>query len=145
MNSIECVLTSNQDLLAIVLRDSFDHPGLSFLTGPSADLQFGYINHPTNHSIDAHFHNQIPRLVERSQEVLIVRKGLLRVDFYEGVSTYLMSKVLKANEAVLLIKGGHGFKVLEDVQCFYVKQGPHAGASDKSRFPGVSDADVRIT
>jgi mannose-6-phosphate isomerase-like protein (cupin superfamily) len=42
--------------------------------------------------------------------------------------------VLEAGDVILLIKGGHGFKVLEDLEMFEVKQGPYAGDEDKIKF-----------
>ena len=43
-----------------------------------------------------------------------------------------------------MISGGHGFKVLEDLEMFEIKQGPYAGDMDKTRFEGVTEANVRI-
>lgn len=72
-----------------------------------------------------------------TQEVLFVKKGILRVDFYDEYEDYLESKDLHAGDIILLISGGHGFQILEEVEMIEVKQGPYAGENDKKRFIGV--------
>ena len=42
--------------------------------------------------------------------------------------------LLNKGDIILLIKGGHGFSVIEDVKMIEVKQGPYAGDKDKIRF-----------
>ncbi|MDE6906611.1 MAG: hypothetical protein K2P21_00370, partial [Lachnospiraceae bacterium] len=67
---------------------------------------------------------------------------ILRVDFYEEYEDYLYSRYLHAGDIILLVSGGHGFQVLEEVEMIEVKQGPYAGEQDKKRFPGVDEGDV---
>ena len=54
------------------------------------------------------------------------------------------SRILDAGDIVLLATGGHGFKVLEEIEMIEVKQGPYAGDADKTRFAPVSERDVRL-
>jgi len=58
----------------------------------------------------------------------------LQVDFYSDDQKYLDSRTLNSGDVILLIKGGHGFKVLDDLEMFEVKQGPYAGDEDKIKF-----------
>ena len=51
--------------------------------------------------------------------------------------------MLEAGDVILLISGGHGFVVLEDVQMIEVKQGPYSGDEDKTRFLGIEDNEVK--
>lgn len=44
-------------------------------------------------------------------------------------------------DAILLIQGGHGFEVLEEVERIEVKQGPYVGEEDKTRFEGLRNGD----
>jgi len=39
----------------------------------------------------------------------------------------LESHVLSQHDVILLIKGGHGFEVLEEIEMFEIKQGPYVG------------------
>lgn len=77
-----------------------------------------------------------------TQEVLFIRRGKLRVDFYTTEHEYLESRVLQAGDVILLIQGGHGFEVLEEVEMIEVKQGPYAGEADKTRFAGIDATQV---
>lgn len=126
------------DLLAIIIKASYAKPGISFFTGPELSQQLAYMQHDQGKVIEPHCHNPVAREVHFTQEVLVIRKGKLRVDFYDDAQTYLHSRVLEAGDVILLIKGGHGFEVLEDLEMFEVKQGPYAGEADKTRFKGIS-------
>ena len=84
--------------------------------------------------IQPHMHNLAPREVFFTQEALFIRRGKLRVDFYSVQREYCKSRVLGSGDVILLIAGGHGFEVLEDLNMVEVKQGPYAGDADKTRF-----------
>jgi mannose-6-phosphate isomerase-like protein (cupin superfamily) len=77
-----------------------------------------------------------------TQEVLVIKKGKLRVDFYDEYEEYLESRILGAGDVILLVSGGHGFKVLEELEMIEIKQGPYAGDADKVRFQGIEDDEV---
>jgi mannose-6-phosphate isomerase-like protein (cupin superfamily) len=79
-------------------------------------------------------HKKVQREVHFTQETLFIRKGKLKVDFYSVDQEYLESRILESGDVILLIKGGHGFEVLEDLEMFEVKQGPYAGDADKIKF-----------
>jgi hypothetical protein len=85
-------------------------------------------------------HNPVSRNVHYTQEVLFIKRGKLRVDFYDDSQKYLESRILEEGDVILLATGGHGFEVLEEIEMIEVKQGPYAGDQDKTRFTGV-DAD----
>jgi mannose-6-phosphate isomerase-like protein (cupin superfamily) len=90
-----------------------------------------------------HVHNPVSRDVQYTQEVLIIRKGKLRVDFYDNEQNYLESHILNGGDVILLASGGHGFEVLEELEMIEVKQGPYLGEQDKTRFKGIVANDVR--
>ena len=94
------------------------------------------MSHPKGKLIQPHVHNSVPREVHYTQEVLFIRKGKLRVDFYSEEQEYLESRILGTGDVILLIEGGHGFEVLEALEMFEVKQGPYMGEMDKTRFDG---------
>jgi len=124
---IEC----DGDLLALIVRSTFREPGVHFFTPGHLSQQLGYMRHPAGHVIGAHVHNPVPRDVVHTSEVLLLRRGRLRVDFYTTAGTYLESRVLEAGDVILLASGGHGFEVLDEVEMIEVKQGPYAGDADK--------------
>jgi hypothetical protein len=131
-------------ILAIILPNSFQAPGVNFCTPESFSQQVAFIRHLKGTIIEAHVHNPVYREVLRTQEVLCLKKGRLRVDFYDADRTYLESRILHAGDTIILVSGGHGFEVLEDVEMIEVKQGPYLSDEDKTRFPGVGRAEVRL-
>jgi mannose-6-phosphate isomerase-like protein (cupin superfamily) len=128
---------------AVIIRAGFDKPGIHFFTPGDFSQQLGYMHHPTGHVIEPHVHNPVPRAVRYTNEVLFVRRGRLRVDFYSPEASYLESRELGAGDVILLAAGGHGFEVLEEVEMIEVKQGPYVGEADKTRFAGITAALVR--
>ena len=134
----------NGDLLAIIIKDSFSKQGISFFTPEDLSQQLAYMKHPSGTMIKPHVHNPVRREVHYTQEVLIIKRGILRVDFYDDKKTYFESHILEKGDVILLIKGGHGFEVIEEVEMVEVKQGPYAGDNDKTRFDPVSIDNVRL-
>ena len=123
-----------EDILAIIVKKEFHCPGLHFFTPNDYSQQLGFMSHPVAKQIQPHIHKRLQREVHYTQETLFIRKGKLQVDFYSEDQEYLENRILEAGDVILLIKGGHGFKVLEDLEMFEVKQGPYAGDEDKVKF-----------
>lgn len=124
-------------LLAMIIRNDYMCEGVDFITPSEYSQQVAYMHHPKGKLIDAHVHNLVHRNVVMTQEVLLIKKGVLRVDFYDEYEDYLESRDLHAGDIILLVSGGHGFQALEEVEMVEVKQGPYAGESDKKRFDGI--------
>ena len=129
---------------AIIIRSGFDKPGIHFFTPGDFSQQLGYMRHPTGHVIEPHIHNPVHRAVHFTREVLFLRRGRLRVDFYRDDGNYLESRELGAGDVILLAAGGHGFQALEEIEMIEVKQGPYVGDADKTRIKGVAASEVRI-
>jgi mannose-6-phosphate isomerase-like protein (cupin superfamily) len=102
------------------------------------------MRHPAGRTIAPHVHNPVSREVHYTQEVLFIKRGRLRVDFYDSSRRYLRSRVLEAGDVILLATGGHGFEALEEIEMIEVKQGPYAGESDKTRFEPVAADKLRF-
>jgi hypothetical protein len=135
-------IVHNRELLAIVVSNNFDKEGIHFFTPDDLSQQLASMKHSIGKIIDPHVHNPVKREVHYTQEVLFIRKGKLRVDFYDESQNYFESRILESGDVILLIKGGHGFKVLEDIEMFEVKQGPYAGNKDKTRFFGIEESKI---
>jgi mannose-6-phosphate isomerase-like protein (cupin superfamily) len=129
---------------AIILRSTYREPGIHFFTPEDYSQQLGHMRHPKGHFIEAHVHNPVARAVQYTEEVLFLRRGRLRVDFYSDEGRYLESRELGPGDVILLIRGGHGFEVLEEVEMVEVKQGPYVGETDKTRIKSITRAGVRV-
>lgn len=137
-------LKLGDQLLAVIVSGRFSEPGIHFFTPNDLSQQLAYMRHPTGKVIDPHVHNPVSRNVHYTQEVLFIKKGKLRVDFYDNDKKYLESRVLESGDVILLATGGHGFEVLEEIEMIEVKQGPYAGDQDKTRFTGVSSERIHV-
>lgn len=136
------MVKKKEKLIAMIVRRDHECEGVDFITPNEYSQQVAYMHHPTGKIIGAHIHNIIHRNVVLTQEVLVIRKGKLRVDFYDDYEDYLESKILEAGDVILLISGGHGFAVLEEVEMVEVKQGPYAGDVDKKKFAGIEETQI---
>ena len=134
----------DEKLLAIILRTSFQKEGIDFFTPSDFSQQLGYMNRSKGYKIQPHIHNKVERTIDYTQEVLFIKNGLVRVDFYKTDKTYYKSKILNTGDVILLSFGGHGFEMLEDSEIIEVKQGPFAGNIDKSRFEFISQNKLII-
>jgi mannose-6-phosphate isomerase-like protein (cupin superfamily) len=130
--------------LALIIRHNFHKEGIEFFTPNNYSQQIGYMNRPVGYVIAPHVHNAVPRQVEFTKEVLFIKSGRVRVDFYDEEQNYLESRILNQGDVILLAFGGHGFEMLESSEIIEVKQGPYAGDDDKIRFVGIVSGKARI-
>lgn len=124
-------------LLAIILRatDTFhENEGIEFYTHSAFSQQLGLMRRKKNHVITPHLHKPVPRTIDFTKEVLFIRYGLVKVDFYSERKEMIATKQVGSGDCILLARGGHGFTMLEDSEIIEVKQGPYAGDEDKERF-----------
>lgn len=131
-------------ILAIIIKSNYQNDGIAFFTSDTDSQQLGYMTRKKGYEIIPHRHNLIPREVHLTQEVLFIKKGKLRVDFYDNQQNYLESRILLSGDVILLSDGGHGFKMLEDSQIIEVKQGPYSGEKDKVRFNPIDENKIKI-
>lgn len=133
-----------EKILAVLLRANCHADGIEFFTPHDFSQQLGYMNRPQGYVIPPHAHNPVPREVQFTKEVLFIKSGRARVDFYDDDQNYLESRILEQGDVILLAFGGHGFEMLEPTEMIEVKQGPYAGEADKTHFEPVSADQVRL-
>lgn len=124
----------DQTLYALIVRASYRANGINFFTPNELSQQLAYMHHPVGKTIEPHVHIPAAREVLLTQETLFIKRGKLRVDFFDDGQNYLESRILESGDVILLVQGGHGFEVLEELEMFEVKQGPYKGEDDKIRF-----------
>ena len=130
--------------LSIIIRTSYNKEGIEFFTPDDFSQQLAYMKRPKGYCIEPHTHNLVPRKVNYTQEVLFIKSGKVRIDFYTDDQCYLKSHILNAGDVVLLAHGGHGIKMLEESEIIEVKQGPYTGDQDKSRFENVAEHEIVV-
>lgn len=131
----------SEGLLAIIVRASHANPGVTFLTDPALPQQLATIDRPSGWEVPPHIHHDWPRQVTRTQEVLVVRRGIITVTFYTSDHLPVCERTLGPCDLVSLIAGGHGVKFITDASLAEVKTGPYAGSREKDKVefvPAVS-------
>ena len=137
-------ITHKNLLLSVIIRAEYHKEGISFFTPDNFSQQLGYMNRPQGYVIPPHVHNLVPREVSLTQEVLYIKSGKVRVDFYDDDKNYLQSSILQKGDVILLAHGGHGFEMLEQSEMIEIKQGPYCGEEDKVRFEHIAPHHVTI-
>jgi len=128
----------NDTLIAVILRKNFSRPETTFFSPADFSQQLGYIKYKNNAIIKAHFHKEVHRKITLTQEVLFIKKGKLKVNFYTSEKKFITSRELRKGDIIFLCSGGHGFKMIEDTEMIEVKQGPYSGKeADKEIFDGI--------
>ena len=132
-------------LFAIIIRSkNTNKKGVNFISPKSFTHQVGFINHPRGYIIEPHTHKNFLRKINKTSEVLFVKSGVLRIDFYTEKRKYLLSKLLKKGDLVILNEGSHGFKVIKKCKLIEVKQGPFFKTFDKTRFSRIDEKKIKI-
>lgn len=133
-----------EKLLSIIIRHNFEKEGIEFFTPNDFSQQLAYMKRPQSYIIPPHVHNLVQREVQLTQEVLLIKSGKVRVDFYDEKRHYLESAILMQGDVILLANGGHGFEMLEESEIIEIKQGPYAGEMDKIRFQPISAEHIKV-
>lgn len=132
-------IKDNDKLLGIIIKSDYEAEGINFFTPHDFSQQLAYMKRPAGDEVEPHIHNVIEREVFYTQEILFIKKGKMRVDFYTREKKFLTSRVIEKGDLILLADGGHGMEILEEVEMFEIKQGPYLGEKDKIRFKRNGD------
>lgn len=141
---IDKITNKDGQMLSIIIRSSYEKSGIEFFTPDDYSQQLGYMKRPKGYEIPPHRHNLVERQVVLTQEVLLVKSGKVRVDFYDDQQSYIESRIIQKGDVILLAGGGHGFEILEEAEMIEVKQGPYCGENDKVHFNSVQSDQINI-
>jgi len=134
--SVETIV-DGLEAIALIIRAEFNESGIHFFTPANFSQQVAVMRHPKGKKLDPHVHNLVSRQVLYTQEVLLIRKGRLKVTLFNSQHKRLCSLELTDGDLILLCGGGHSFEMLQETSMIEVKQGPYAGENDKTRFEEV--------
>jgi hypothetical protein len=122
-------------LFAMIITPEDFKPGIHFVSPAEWPFQLGLLMHSVGHKITPHLHReQVNRVINTTQEFLLVVSGRIEVDFYDQQGTLFHTEVLCFGEALLHVQGGHGFRFLEPSRLLEIKQGPYAGRGEDKQL-----------
>jgi hypothetical protein len=120
--------------LAYVIRAELQPDRTTFLTPSDFQQQVGFVVYPKEGVIARHIHRPLERHLIGTPEVLVVRLGRCEIDVYSEDHELVATRELKTGDIILMVGGGHGFRMLEDTVFLEVKQGPYTGIDEKELF-----------
>jgi hypothetical protein len=120
--------------LAYIIRRELTPAATTFLTPSDLPQQLGFVVYPAGGEIKAHLHRPLERTIRGTAEVLVVKKGRCEVDIYNLLKEPVATRELREGDILLLVSGGHGFRIMEDTVFLEIKQGPYTGLDEKERF-----------
>ena len=133
INGVEHIYWNKQPLAYIIRNDL--HPTQTiFLTPLEFKQQVGLIVYPKGGEIIRHVHCDLVRHLVGTSEVLVIRQGYCEIDIYNDMYELVVTRELRTGDVVLMLSGGHGFRMLEDTVFLEIKQGPYLGMDEKIRF-----------
>ena len=121
-------------LLAIIIKNYHKKRGINFFTENNFSQQVAFMNHKKNHIIQPHIHKLRLKKIYDTNEVLIILQGKIKVDFFNSNKKYVKSRFIEKGNILILLSGGHGFKILKNCKFIEVKQGPYLINKDKKKF-----------
>ncbi len=136
MNLIEKIEHEGR-ILAYIIPATARPERTTFLTPPEDKQQVGFVVYPGGGAIKRHFHKPFKREIHGTSEVLVVRTGRCEVDLYDthdAERKLVATRVLGTGDVLVLVAGGHAFRIEEDTVFLEVKQGPDLGVDDKEAF-----------
>lgn len=133
MDAIEHITWKGKPL-AYIIRREINPEKTTFLTPSEFKQQVGFVVYPAGGEIQRHVHRSLERHLVGTSEVLIVRRGRCEIDIYNDGRKLVATRELHEGDIMLMVGGGHGFRMLEDTVLLEVKQGPYTGVDEKERF-----------
>jgi hypothetical protein len=130
----EKILSKRGEPLAYIISGTFVPERTTFLTPPEFKQQVGYVVYPAGGEVPRHVHRALERHLVGTSEVIVVRKGRCLLDVYDDERELVATRELHDGDVMLMVGGGHGFRMLEDTVFLEVKQGPYTGVDEKERF-----------
>jgi hypothetical protein len=120
-------IKQNDVCYAEIIRADAHVEKTTFFSPPESSFQFGLLAHEAGFFEPAHYHRPFIREISDVQQMFMVQCGVVAVQLYTDNGEMFREVVLKAGDAIVLIHGVHSLRVIEDMQCISVKQGPFLG------------------
>jgi len=133
MGPVEHIIWKDKPL-AYIIRGEMTPEKTTFLTPSKFNFQVGFVVYPAGGEVARHLHRPLERHIVGTSELLVVKEGRCQMDIYDDDRRLVATRELRKGDIMLMVGGGHGFRMLEDTVLLEVKQGPYTGLDEKERF-----------
>lgn len=111
----------------------------TFFSPAESSFQFGLLAHKAGFVEPPHYHKPVRREIDDLQQMFVVQRGVVAVELYSDEGNLLREVILRRGDAIVLVHGAHAIRVIEDMQCISVKQGPFLGTEHDKIFVKVKE------
>ena len=133
MDHVEQITVAGRPL-AYIIRAELAPLATTFFTPPEFKQQVGFVVYPKGGEVARHTHLPLERRLVGTSEVIVMRSGRCELDIYDDDHSHVATRVLNPGDVMIMVGGGHGFRMLEDTVLLEVKQGPYTGGEEKALF-----------
>ena len=127
-------IAADGKVLAFIIRCGINPDKTTFVTPSDLKQQVGFIVYPAGGKIQRHMHRPLERHIVGTSEVIIVRRGCCEIDIYDDERNLAATRKLSPGDIMLMVGGGHGYRMLDDTVLLEIKQGPYTGVDEKENF-----------
>jgi hypothetical protein len=125
--SLTEIVELNGKRFAEIIRKDVRVNKSTFFSPAESSFQMGLLAHEKGFKENPHYHKQVKRIINDLQQMLVVQRGKIAIDFFDDQGKLFHSAILNSGDTILLIQGAHSLRAIEDMQCISVKQGPFLG------------------
>ena len=97
-------------------------------------MQVGFVVYPAGGEVERARPRAAGAIARRDVRGAARPAGRCEMDLYDDERALVATRELAAGDVILIVAGGHGFRMLEDTTFLEVKQGPYTGLVEKERF-----------
>ncbi|MCW5874833.1 MAG: hypothetical protein KIS88_09350 [Anaerolineales bacterium] len=132
------IIEYNNIKYAEIIRAEESVEKTTFFSPAESSFQFGLLAHEAGFVEPPHYHKPVERTISDLQQMFVVQRGVVVVELYSDEGNLLREIELRQGDAIVLIHGVHAIRVIEDMQCISVKQGPYLGEAEDKVFTEVN-------
>ena len=117
-------IKSKGEMFAVVVDLESIQEGTFPVTDPMWSIQLLLMNRTKGHVVAKHTHKKITKTTQEPQEAIVVIKGAIEASIFDEKGDLIEKKSITAGQCLLIIRGGHEVRVIEDALMYVFKDGP---------------------
>ena len=133
--NVKEVKKDNKVLARLVKAEDWNE-GLGFYSNDEEVIQVGTWQYDSGKQLMKHIHNEVDRVITRTNEVLYVVSGTVKAFIYDLDENLVEELTVNSGDILILLDCGHGYEIMADnTKVIEIKNGPYLGAeTDRRRF-----------